>query len=132
MKFFLWLMTAFFVVFCAFHALAQEHNGHPPQDQALHEQFYSNWLRPDANLRDVETGDRMHSCCSMQDCAPVDGVEYREGNIWMLRHKDQRWIMVPPEKIESNYPDRRESPDTQAHMCSSGVTVFCAVLGGGV
>lgn len=109
-----------------------EHSGHPPQDQAIHEQFYSNWLRPDENLRNTD-GARQHSCCNKQDCAPVDAVEYKkDGTIWMLRHVDQRWILVPPEKLEHSYPDQRQSPDIRAHMCSTGVTVYCAVLGGGV
>lgn len=108
-----------------------EHTGHPPQDQAIHEKFYSDWLRPDENMR--TDGARVHSCCNNKDCAPVDAVEHKaDGTIWMLRHADQRWILVPPEKLEHNYSDQRQSPDIRAHMCSSGIAVFCAVLGGGV
>lgn len=109
-----------------------EHYRHQPEDQAVHEKFYSNWLRPDKNLRNTE-GDRQHSCCNNQDCAPVDAVEHKsDGTIWMLRHADQRWIKVDPDKLEHSYPDSRQSPDIRAHMCSKGVTVYCAVLGGGV
>jgi len=117
-------------VFQLSQARAQDHN-HPAADVAIHEKFYADWLRPDENMR--TDGARVHSCCNNKDCAPVDAVEHKsDGTIWMLRHADQRWILVPPEKLEHSYPDQRQSPDIRAHMCSSGNTVFCAVLGGGV
>jgi hypothetical protein len=104
---------------------------HPAPDAEIHEQFYSKWLRPDPNLRNTETGARMHSCCNNEDCAPVDGVRQDAEGLWMLRHSDQRWILVPPDKIEYSYEDAHDSPDGRSHMCSTGVTVYCAVLGAG-
>jgi hypothetical protein len=129
MRLFLGLIISVFLSVTAF--ADDQHYGHPPQDEAIHEQFYSNWLRPDENLRNAD-GDRQHSCCNKNDCAPVDGVKYEDGSMWMLRHIDQRWIRIPPEKLETSYPDERQSPDVRAHMCSTGITVYCAVLGGGV
>lgn len=105
-----------------------DHVGHPPEHMYLHEQFYTNWNRPD--MRDQETGDRKHSCCNNLDCAPVDRIEYRaDGTVWALRTKDQQWVKIPEAKIESNQIDPRESPDGRSHMCSSGSMVFCFVLG---
>jgi|SRR6185369_5305079 len=124
----LWVAMALALFMPLVQASDQYDFGHPPEHMAIHEMFYKDWLRPDPAMR-TGAGDRQYSCCNNQDCAPVDGVEVRDGEVWMLRHSDQRWLLVPKEKLEHNYPDARESPDGRAHMCSTGVTVYCAVLG---
>lgn len=50
---------------------AQE-NHHPPEDQAIHEQFYNTWMRPD---------DPRYSCCGKGDCYPVE-AQMRGGHWW--------------------------------------------------
>ena len=40
---------------------------HPPQDEALHEKFYSTWYMPDNPSK---------SCCNKADCYPTE-VKYR-------------------------------------------------------
>ena len=84
--------------------------------------FYESWQMP-AN-RDI-------SCCNRQDCAAVASVRRLQGQLQMQRKSDGEWLTIPPEKLESNYPDARDSPDGQSHMCSNGESVYCAVLGSG-
>jgi hypothetical protein len=112
------------VLVLATPALAQEHQ-HPPQDQALHNQFYSNWYRPDKpNM----------SCCSNKDCYPTE-FRMQTGQWFARRREDGRWIWVPPGAFEHNRKVGipRESPDTGSHVCmqppGQGEMVFCAVLG---
>ncbi len=91
---------------------------HPPQDTAIHERFYSGWMRPDKPNE---------SCCNLRDCAPAKSVR-RIGNRWEAqRESDDTWVVVPPEKIEQ----RRDSPDGRSHLCSRGLSVFCFVAGSG-
>ena len=91
-------------------AIAQEHH-HPPQDQAIHERFYSTWMMPD---------NRTMSCCHKQDCSPAES-RVEDGN-WVARKVggDGDWIAVPPEKIERD----RESPDGRSHLCSRRVWTY--------
>lgn len=96
-------------------ARPQEHR-HPPEHAALHDEFYKDWMMPDAPLR---------SCCNQQDCAPVQHVERRNGHWWMQRVIDSEWLEIPDAKIEMN----RDTPDGRSHMCSSGASVFCAIVG---
>ncbi len=91
---------------------------HPPQDTAIHERFYSGWMRPDKPNE---------SCCNLRDCAPAKSVR-RIGNRWEAqRESDDAWVVVPSEKIEQ----RRDSPDGRSHLCSRGLNVFCFVAGSG-
>src|SRR5258708_39853722 len=85
-------------------AIAQEHH-HPPQDQAIHERFYSTWMMPD---------NRALSCCHKQDCSPAES-RVEDGN-WIACKigGDGDLIAVPPEKIER----ARASPDAPSHRCS--------------
>lgn len=100
-------------------AFAQSHTGHPSQDQAIHEQFYSNWMMPDHPTS---------SCCNDRDCAPVSQVRQTDDGRWQAkRESDGVWLTIPAEKIEWN----RDSPDGRSHMCSMGTTVFCFILGSG-
>ena len=107
-------------------AVAQEHR-HPPQHEALHEQFYATWFKPNGGK------DREKSCCNQQDCSPAE--MRRVAGHWQGRRigKDSVWIDIPDDLIESNQADPRESPDGASHLCVhfSGY-VLCAVLGGGM
>jgi hypothetical protein len=97
---------------------------HPPQDEPIHEQFYSTWMRPDHP--DL-------SCCGQYDCYPTEARN--EDGVWFAkRREDGEWIRVPPEKIEHN----RDSPDGRSHLCAPGpervylVDVFCFIAGNGM
>ena len=96
---------------------------HPPQDQALHEKFYSTWHMPDHPSQ---------SCCNMEDCYPTE-IRSVGGQIYARRREDGKFILVPPQKVERN----RDNPDGRNHLCApppSGHepadTVFCFALGG--
>ena len=106
---------------------AQHHN-HPPQDAALHERFYSTWMRPD---------NPSVTCCNLQDCYPT---EFKlVGQTWFAkRREDGQWVPIPEERLEHNRTDRTpaESPDGRSHVCMEppfyGVyNVWCAILGFG-
>lgn len=100
-------------------SVAQEHRGHPAQDQAIHDKFYSTWTMPD--IPHV-------SCCHDQDCAPV--ASKFEGGVWFAM-KDGQWIKIPDRKIERN----RDTPDGRSHLCGrwfgSDFSVFCFISGAG-
>ncbi|KJC56678.1 hypothetical protein UP10_32435 [Bradyrhizobium sp. LTSPM299] len=96
---------------------------HPPQDQLLHEKFYSTWHMPDHPAV---------SCCNDADCYPTE-VEYVDGNLYAKRREDGKFILIPPEKIERH----RDNPDGRNHLCApppntfhATDTVFCFALGG--
>jgi hypothetical protein len=96
---------------------------HPPQDQLLHEKFYSTWRMPD---------NPSASCCNDADCYPAE-IRYVDGNIYAKRREDGKYIPIPPEKVERN----RDNPDGRNHLCApppnafhQSDTVFCFALGG--
>ena len=96
---------------------------HPPQDQALHERFYSTWRMPD---------NPAVSCCNNADCYPTD-VKFMDGRIYAKRREDGKYILIPQQKVEHN----RDNPDGRNHLCApppSGFsppdTVYCFALGG--
>jgi hypothetical protein len=96
---------------------------HPPQDQALHEKFYSTWHMPD---------NPTVSCCNNSDCYPTD-IKYIEGRLYAKRREDGKFIYVPPQKVEHN----RDNPDGRNHLCAPppsayapSDTVYCFALGG--
>ena len=96
---------------------------HPPQDQQLHEKFYSTWRMPDHPAI---------GCCNNADCYATE-IKYVDGNIYAKRREDGKYIFVPPEKVEKN----RDNPDGRNHLCaplpgrlSPSDTVFCFALGG--
>ena len=115
---------------CLLAAAAQAQDGHhaglshhPPQDQLLHEKFYSTWHMPDHPSV---------SCCNDADCYPTE-IRYIDGNIYAKRREDGKYISIPPEKVERN----RDNPDGRNHLCApppnllrSSDTVFCFALGG--
>lgn len=103
-------------------AKAQGHDHHhPPAHAQLHDDFYSNWSKP--NIRD-EKGVRQSSCCNKYDCYPTR-LRMFEGNLYAQRREDDRWLLVPLHLLEenyvdpANYGDGRESPDGQNHVCMS-------------
>jgi hypothetical protein len=96
---------------------------HPPQDQLLHEKFYSSWRMPDHPFI---------SCCNDADCYPTE-IRYVDGTIYAKRREDGKYIPIPPEKVERN----RDNPDGRNHLCAPppddphpNDTVFCFALGG--
>ena len=96
---------------------------HPPQDQFLHEKFYSTWRMPD---------NPAVSCCNDADCYPTE-IKYVDGNLFAKRREDGKFIAIPPEKVERN----RDNPDGRNHLCApppnayhAADTVFCFALGG--
>jgi hypothetical protein len=96
---------------------------HPPQDQQLHEKFYSTWRMPDHPWI---------GCCNNADCYPTE-IKYVDGSIYARRREDGKYILIPPEKVEQN----RDNPDGRNHLCAppprrfdSHDTVFCFALGG--
>jgi hypothetical protein len=100
----------------------QAERHHPPQDQLLHERFYSTWHMPDNPAL---------SCCNNADCYPTD-VKFESGRIYARRREDGKYILIPPEKLER----RRDNPDGRNHLCapppngSNVDRVFCFSLGG--
>jgi hypothetical protein len=104
------------------HSQAGLHH-HPPQDQFLHEKFYSTWRMPDHPSV---------SCCNDADCYPTE-IKYVDGNIYAKRREDGKYIPVPTEKVERNL----DNPDGRNHLCAPppdgahpSDTVFCFTLGG--
>jgi hypothetical protein len=117
-------VAAFLLAFPFGKALAQEHR-HPPQDEPLHEKFYSTWYMPDNPSR---------SCCNKADCYPTE-VKFQHGQWYALRREDRKYIPVPWPKVELN----RDNPDGRNHLCAPPPTasyprdtVFCFTLGGGI
>jgi hypothetical protein len=111
------------LVFVVSTAAAQHR--HPPQDEALHEKFYSTWHMPDNPAR---------SCCNKADCYPTE-IKYVGGNVYARRREDGNYILIPAWKIERN----RDNPDGRNHLCAPPPdgsyptdTVFCFSLGGGI
>jgi hypothetical protein len=116
------LVIAFGIVF-AFVANAQEHH-HPPQDQEIHERFYSTWMMPD---------NRNVSCCHNEDCSPAES-RFENGH-WLARksgEEDSDFTEIPDAKIERE----RDSPDGRSHVCGRRhwmngkmMSVFCFIPG---
>jgi hypothetical protein len=97
---------------------------HPPQDEPLHEKFYSSWYMPDNPSK---------SCCNKADCYPT-AIKFSGGNVFARRREDGKYIPIPPQKVERN----RDNPDGRSHLCAPPAdsfyppdTVFCFSLGGG-
>ena len=96
---------------------------HPPQDQLLHERFYSTWRRPD---------NPSLSCCNNADCYPTE-IKYVDGKIYAKRREDGKYILIPSQQVERN----RDNPDGRNHLCAPppnvsyrSDTVYCFALGG--
>lgn len=102
----------------ATHSWGQEHDHSSEIGR-----FYERWMQP---------GTRTVSCCNQQDCADVEHVRRFNGQLQMQRKLDGEWLTIPPERLESNHDDARDSPDGRSHMCSRFDNVYCAVLGSGI
>lgn len=100
------------------HARGQEHEHNSDTGK-----FYQTWQQPP---------NRTVSCCNNQDCEAVDHVRRWNGQLQMQRKSDGQWLTIPPERLESNHDDARDSPDGRSHMCSRFDNVYCAVLGSGI
>ncbi|WP_246208301.1 hypothetical protein [Bradyrhizobium rifense] len=98
------------------------HRHHPPQDELLHEKFYSSWHMPDNPVL---------SCCNSADCYPTE-IRYVDGKIYARRREDGKYILIPVQKVERN----RDNPDGRNHLCAPPPsaslvdTVYCFALGG--
>lgn len=99
-------------------ARGQEHHGHPPQDQAIHDKFYKTWNMPD---------NRAISCCHDEDCFPSQS-KFENGSWYARKSDDEAWVQVPDRKIERD----RDSPDGRSHLCgrrygfgNNDFSVFC-------
>jgi hypothetical protein len=58
---------------------------HPPQDEPIHEKFYSTWMQPDKpNL----------SCCGQHDCYPTEARN--EGGLWFAQRREDRSVASCP------------------------------------
>lgn len=119
-----------FVLASSALAFGAEAHNHPAQDAAIHEQFYSTWMRPDRPDS---------SCCNLQDCYPTTFKQ--EGGRWYaLRREDRQWVHVPDAKIEhlrNDGSEPRQSPDHRSHVCMTPPypdgtsTVYCGVIAEG-
>ncbi len=112
-------------------AFAQDGGHHPPEHQALHNQFYRTWMMP---------SNRSVSCCHDEDCAPAE-VRFKDGQ-WLARKVGEvgpdgqpvEFTPVPPEKVEHD----RDSPDGRNHLCgrrysfNAGLTVMCFLPAPGI
>ena len=96
-------MRHFFIIgltlFFSSNAFAQ-HNGHPPEHQALHNQFYSKLKIPTTQM----------SCCNDKDCRPA---RHRMRDGWHEFHVKGKWIKVGKSLII----DDRITPDGRSHWC---------------
>jgi hypothetical protein len=108
-------------------AQEDEHSHHPPQDEAIHEQFYNTWMQPD---------NRNASCCHKVDCSPAESYWDEARQMWFARKvndgKDAEFAPIPSIKVEHD----RDSPDGRSHMCGrkgmmGSMNVFCFIPGTG-
>ena len=126
---FIVLLAGMFLMFFITLSPAQ----HRPEDMELHEKFYSNWYRPDLDLRDPRgdpNGRRLNSCCNKQDCEPAE-IVYQNGHYFAKLRTANGPVLIPDVIIEANQSDPRESPDGRSHVCWNHTTnaIYCAVLG---
>lgn len=115
------------VALFSFFFLTQRGRGqhrHPPQDVAIHEQFYKTWMMPNAPHV---------SCCDLGDCYPTE-ARFENGSWYARRREDGAWLKVPAEKVEQN----RDNPDGRNHLCAPrperAITseVYCFTAGTGI
>lgn len=94
---------------------------HLPEQMAMHNAFYKNWMMPD---------NRAVSCCHDEDCDAAEA--YQKDGTWYARkvsESDKEFSQVPASKIETE----RDSPDGRSHICGRryngfagpGMSVFC-------
>jgi len=79
-----------------------------PQDEALHEKFYSTWYMPDNPAK---------SCCNKADCyRPRSNMSAATST---AAPEDGNYILIPAWKIERN----RDNPDGRNHLCAPSPTL---------
>lgn len=119
------LVVLIFVAIAIRAAMSQHH--HPPQDAQIHEQFYQTWLMPNGGKP------RVYGCCNKIDCYPAE-IKEESGNYFARTRDGQRWIPIPPSKLEDLQSDPRESPDGRSHVCmpATEAGVYCAVRGSAI
>jgi hypothetical protein len=121
------IIIVILMMFLVGNARAQyiEHHGHPPQDQEIHQKFYSSWMEPD---------NRAISCCKSEDCAPAES-KFENGH-WIARKvgNEGAFTSIPDKKVEHD----RDTPDGRSHLCgrpdpwnSGKLDVFCFIAGAG-
>lgn len=111
--------------------------GYVPQIAPYHshtpelDKLYSTWRRP---VERGPKGERLYSCCSRMDCAPVE-LRFRGGKWYAVGHPASygREVEIPEVLFEENYADGPESPDGRSHVCLSLSTrkPLCALRGSG-
>lgn len=122
-------MLAALVVLCLVPpALAEDTHVHPPQDADMHDKFYGTWRVPNGG------NERKNSCCNKRDCyAALIRYDPNERKWYALRREDQRWIIIPIDRLEQLQVDEVPSPDHRSHACiappTAGDHVVCATLG---
>lgn len=94
-------------------------------------EFYARWMQPP--LREV-------SCCNHEDCYATP-IKLVDGRYYALRREDQRWLLIPPGKLEQQQQSDENilnAPDGRSHACipkppaadqHDPETVYCATLG---
>ncbi len=84
--------------------------------------FYQTWYR---------IPERTYSCCDMKDCHIVEIRREGERYYFLDNVYEHAWRPIPPDRLEHNAKDPRESPDGSSHVCFNSMFVLCAVLGSG-
>jgi len=79
---------------------SQSTNAHPPQNQNLHNEFYSKLTRPGTKK----------SCCNNEDCRPA---QHRVKDGHHEFHVGGAWVQVANQQIIDNI----YTPDGQSHWC---------------
>src|SRR5258707_9245480 len=97
------------IMFAASTAAGQHQ--HLPQDEPLHEKFYSSWYMPDNPSK---------SCCNKADRYPTE-IKYIDGDIYARRREDGKYIPIPLQKVERN----RDNPDGRSHLCAPPPNKSC-------
>jgi hypothetical protein len=90
------------------------------------DRFYSTWRQP------AYGNPRTMGCCDRTDCYPTK-AKFEDG-LWLAMHRETgRWIIIPPDKVEHDQIDPRESPDGRTHLCANRYgTVYCFVVGSAI
>jgi hypothetical protein len=110
------------LIFIATPIAAQEIHHHEGMPEAV-DRFYSTWRQP------AYGNPRTMGCCDRTDCYPTQ-AKFQDG-LWFAKHRETgRWIIIPPDKVEHDQIDPRESPDGRTHLCANRYgTVYCFVVG---
>ncbi len=99
---------------------SKDHNGHPPEHQQLHIEFYSKLTRPGTKM----------SCCNDKDCRPAQHRlnagehEFFVGGKWVRVAK--QWII-----------EDKLTPDGRSHWCginegTASTYTYCGIVAPGL